>query len=141
MDDLVRDINDVLGTATQPECHTVLLRDEELQVVQETVQDAALIALDLQTGDELASHILATLLAGAGLELLEIEHLLVEQGLLNFLLAIEIHDGHVVVWVLFGDGSTLVGSRGLPLVFSVLGLMSSPGGYMRHCVLSHHASV
>ena len=108
----------------------VLLFDKELQVVQETIDDLALLALMHDKGREFCGHILTGLMAETFLEWSLVVNALSHEYFLQFFGAIIVQDRLVFFHILSRTIFTEVGKRGLPLALSVLGLIRFPGGCM-----------
>ena len=112
-----------------PVCLLVSSFHEKSDVVHKAEKDFSLLLCTFHYSKELTGHVLTTLCSFAELELAAVVDVFVEDCFLELLDAVVVGYGGIVLVVLDGGRGTLVGSRGLPLALSVLGLMRLPGGF------------
>lgn len=123
-----------------PEAVVVLFVHIKFNIVYKAIDYFLLFSGCLDYLQEFTSHILAGLMPYAQLYLFIVVYSLVNKCLLELFCAIVVENRLVIFSGLGYQRYTEVGSRGLPRVLSVLGLMRLPGGYMEKCLHFHHVS-
>jgi hypothetical protein len=134
-DYFVCDIDNFCRFVSLPVGIIVFLFYEKSNVVNKTCQNFLLFPITPHYSQKIARHVLTRLTTITELVLPKVIYSSVHYGFLELFHTVVVSNRLIFICILRSLCFTLVGSRGLPLALSVLGLMSAPGGCMLDVLL------
>lgn len=131
----VADVDDVSRLLRFPEVLLVSLLDKEADVIEEADDDLLFLPHTAEDTQEMAPHVLASLVPSTRLVFLVVADVFTLENFLQLLHAVVGVDGCILFIDLIRMGLTAASKRGLPRALSVLGLMRGPGACIGKRVL------